>query len=290
MSHALDLIDRNDALRDFSVEVTSKDALQLAAFSSAIPKGTVVSIPYLPNETDFQRIAASRAVRLAGCVPMPHIAARRLSSATEFSSLLSGLVTEGHVNRLLIIAGDVDPPKGPFEDTAAILRSGILEHHGITHVSIAGHPEGHPAQDARRLREALLVKQQILEKASIDWAVFTQFAFASAPVLTWIDELRRAGIDVPIHVGIPGPATVKTLLKFAAVCGVSASAAVLRKYGLSITQLLSTAGPDVLVREYAEAFRNPRYGHVRLHLYPFGGLGKCADWLTSHHTVEPLGR
>ncbi|NKQ69773.1 hypothetical protein C3Y89_05150 [Rhizobium sp. UPM1132] len=284
MSQAIHLRDQSDVLDDFSVEVTTKDTAQLAAMSGAIPKGTIISIPFLSTESDADRIRAAKMVRQAGYVPLPHIAARRLGSEAMLSAMLSALVNDAQVSRLLIIAGDADPPKGPFLDTATILRSGILEQHGISNVSIAGHPEGHPVQNAAMLTSALLEKRLIMEAANIEWSIFTQFAFASESVLAWIGELRRLGIEVPIHIGIPGPASVRTLLKFAAVCGVSASTSVLKKYGLSITQLLSSAGPDALVNEYATGLSNAEYGDVRLHFYPFGGLHKTVDWLQEYRT------
>ncbi|WP_434730443.1 methylenetetrahydrofolate reductase [Rhizobium binae] len=279
MSHSIDLADQNDVLRSFTLEVTARDVHDLAVLSGGIPKGTIISVPFLSKESDHDRVAAARTVRRAGYEPMPHIAARRLNSENALSAMLSALVSEAQVSRLLIIAGDADPPKGPFRDTSTILRSGILQHHQIRHVSIAGHPEGHPVQSAPALRGALLEKCQILEEAEIECSIFTQFAFASEPVLGWIDELRRLDINCPIHVGIPGPANVKTLLKFATLCGVSASTAVLKKYGLSITQLLSTAGPDALVREYIGALQGGAYGDVRLHFYPFGGLSNTITWI-----------
>lgn len=282
--NAVNPADQSDVLCGFSLEVTTRDTSQLAELSDAVPKGTIISVPFLSTESDADRIAAARMTRQAGYEPMPHIAARRLSSEAALSAMLSDLVNEAQVSRLLILAGDADPPKGPFKDTATILRSGILEHHGIRHVSIAGHPEGHPIQSAAMLNAALLEKRQILEKADIGWSIFTQFAFTSEPVLAWIAELRRSRIEAPVHIGIPGPASVKTLLKFAAVCGVSASTAVLKKYGLSITQLLSSAGPDALVGEYAVALGYPGYGDVRLHFYPFGGLRKAITWLEHYRS------
>lgn len=290
MSHAIHVQDQNDVLDGFSLEVTTKDTAQLAAMSGAVPKGTIISIPFLSTESDADRIMAAKMVRQAGYVPLPHIAARRLGSESTLSAILSALVYEAQVSRLLLIAGDADPSKGPFSDSATILRSGILKQHGIRHVSIAGHPEGHPVQNAAMLNSALLQKRQIMEEANIEWSIFTQFAFASEPVLAWIGELRQSGIEVPIHIGIPGPASVKTLLKFAAVCGVSASTAVLRKYGLSITQLLSSAGPDALVGEYAGKLSKGEFGDVHLHLYPFGGLRKAADWLQEYRVSAAAGK
>lgn len=272
-----------DVLAQFSLEVTARDARQLVSLTKDIPAGTIVSVPFLAGERHADRIAAAKAIREAGYEPMPHIAARRLASETELANLIGSLCEHAHVTRVLVLAGDLDPPKGPYPDTATVLRSGILEGSGIKHVSVAGHPEGHPLQDDRALSAALLEKRRILEERKLEWSITTQFTFDSEPVLKWIAKLRHEGIAVPIRVGVPGAASVKTLLRFAALCGVSASTAVLRKYGLSITQLLTSAGPDRLVDEYADALVGSVYGDVHLHLYPFGGIRKSMEWIRQYH-------
>jgi methylenetetrahydrofolate reductase (NADPH) len=71
------------------------------------------------------------------------------------------------------------------------------------------------------------------------------------------------------------------LLRFAARCGVGASAAVMKKYGVSITNLLGSAGPDKLVEHFAREL-SPEHGLVRLHFYPFGGLVKMVEWINSY--------
>ncbi|MCV9999299.1 methylenetetrahydrofolate reductase [Pararhizobium sp. YC-54] len=271
-----------DVLDRFSLEVTAKDAPQLVALAAYIPARTIVSVPFLATEQHSHRIAAAKAVRDAGYEPMPHIAARQLASEAELVDLISGWSEHGRVTRVLVLAGDADPPNGPYPDSASILRSRILEQYGIRHVSVAGHPEGHPLQDSQTLDAALAQKRALLEGAGFDWSITTQFTFASEPVLNWIARLRREGVDVPIRIGIPGPASVKTLLRFATLCGVSASTAVLRKYGLSLTQLLTSTGPDRLIEDYTRAFADPAYGDVRLHLYPFGGIAKTVDWITRY--------
>ena len=53
--------------------------------------------------------------------------------------------------------------------------------------------------------------------------VVTQFCFESAPILQWIGELDNRGIDLPVIVGLAGPATPATLTKFALRCGIGNS-------------------------------------------------------------------
>ena len=76
-------------------------------------------------------------------------------------------------------------------------------------------------------------------------------------------------------------AGIKTLLRFAARCGVGSSASVMAKYGLSITNLLGSAGPDKLVDSLAKGL-GPEHGPVRLHFYTFGGLPATAEWVRGH--------
>jgi methylenetetrahydrofolate reductase (NADPH) len=93
--------------------------------------------------------------------------------------------------------------------------------------------------------------------------------------------MRSRGIDVPVRLGVPGPAGIKRLLGFAKRCGVGASASVMKKYGISLTNLIGTAGPDKLVDALDKGL-SEEHGRVRLHLYPFGALTASAQWINDY--------
>jgi len=114
----------------------------------------------------------------------------------------------------------------------------------------------------------------------------TQFGFDAEPILSWLEQLRGVGLHGLVRIGVPGPASVKTLLRFAARCGVGASAKVMSKYGASITKLLTTTGPDALVKELARGLDPARHGEVLLHFYPFGGLRRTAEWVRDFRQAE----
>jgi methylenetetrahydrofolate reductase (NADPH) len=118
--------------------------------------------------------------------------------------------------------------------------------------------------------------------------IVTQFAFDAERVLDWLATLRAEGIDCPVRIGLPGPAGIKRLLQFAARCGVGASASVMKKYGVSITNLLGSAGPDKLVETLGERL-GPEHGRVRLHFYPFGGLAVTAQWIRNFEQLHGVG-
>jgi methylenetetrahydrofolate reductase (NADPH) len=271
---------RLDPLRDFSIEITAKDHDKIGLLRGRIPEGALISITFLPGEDFDSRILAACRVREAGFTPVPHISARRLGSAAELESFLAALAAKAYVDRVFVVAGDIAEPAGPFDDALAVIRSGVLARHGIRQVGIAGYPEGHPDISAAALNRALFDKLEALDAAGQGSWIATQFSFDADPVLDWLAALRTR-TNVPARIGVAGPASIKALLRFAARCGVGVSAKVMAKYGLSLTQLLGSAGPGPLIEELAQRLEPDVHGDVRLHFYPFGGLEKTAEWISA---------
>jgi methylenetetrahydrofolate reductase (NADPH) len=265
----------------FSLEITAKDVAALREAAPLIPAETPIAITFLPGEAAADRLAAAVAVRELGYEPMPHFSARRIVSREEFESYLEAVVAEAGVRRCFIVAGDPPEPQGPYFDTSALIATGAFEGNGITAIGIGGHPEGHPNMTPEQAWAILETKVAEIERRGMAPLVVTQFGFDPDAFLTWLTELRARGIETPVRIGIPGPAGIKTLLRFAARCGVGASASVMAKYGLSITNLLGSAGPDKLVDTFA-ARLGDEHGRVRLHFYPFGGLSKTVEWIADY--------
>ena len=262
----------------YSLEMTAKDidALRLAA--PRIAPETPVAVTFLPGETMDARIAAAVEIRSLGFEPMPHLSARRITSEDELAQMVERSTAEAGVKRVFLVAGDPPVPVGPFADTMSLLRTGLFERNGIKAVGIAGHPDGHPAMDTEALWAALAEKRQEIADRGMASLIVTQFGFDADPFLAWLRELRARGIDSPVRIGVPGPAGIKTLLRYAAHCGVGASASVMAKYGVSLTRLIGAAGPDKMVDAFAKGI-GPEHGAVRLHFYPFGGLSRTVEWI-----------
>lgn len=268
----------SSVLADYSLEITAKDADALEEAAADIAPGTQVSVTFLPGEEQESRVAAARRVKQLGFVPVPHISARRLSSEAELDSFLDQLASDVGIEHAFVVAGDPANPMGPYEDALAVIRTGKLAAHGVRSVGISGYPEGHPDISSDKLWAAMTDKAAVLGEMGLGFEVMTQFAFDEEPVLAWLEQVRARGIVAPVRVGLPGPASVRTLLRFAARCGVGASAKVMLKYGTSIARLLDTTGPDRLVESFAAKLDPARHGDVRFHVYPFGGLKKAARW------------
>jgi methylenetetrahydrofolate reductase (NADPH) len=266
-------------LTDFSLEMTGKDVDDLRAAVPLLPTGTRVNVTFLGNEDLPMRLDAARAVREAGLVPVPHISARRLRSQEELETYLGALQDAGASDSVFTVGGDPATPAGPFDSALAVIRTGTLPRYGVRRVSIAGYPEGHPDIPDDVLWDALRDKAAALAEQGLEGSIITQFAFDEEPVLAWIERVRAEGIDLPIRVGVPGPAGVTRLLGFARRFGIGANAMIVRKYGFSLTSLMGSAGPDKLIAALASGFDPARHGRVQLHFYTFGGIHATSQWI-----------
>ncbi|WP_062288254.1 methylenetetrahydrofolate reductase [Demequina phytophila] len=264
-------------LEDLSLEITARDTPVLVSHAGDLAAGTRVSITHLGTEGAAERREAASAAARAELVPVPHIAARRLASASELRATLDGLRAHGAHERLFLVGGDPREAAGPYGSALDILRTGLLPEAGVAEVGITGYPEGHPAIGDDALLASLRDKAAEIADQGLAGSITTQFSFDVDAVVAWIDRVRELGIDLPIRVGIPGPAGVRRLVAFARRCGVSTSAGIARKYGFSLASLVGTAGPDRFVAELASRLAD-RHGEVRLHLFTFGTLDAAIAW------------
>jgi methylenetetrahydrofolate reductase (NADPH) len=109
--------------------------------------------------------------------------------------------------------------------------------------------------------------------------VITQFCFEAAPIVSWVQNFRARRADVPVRIGLAGPAGLATLMKFALRCGIGNSIKALSLRGPAIARLLTEAGPDRVIRDLAHsATGRPELAIAGLHFFPFGGFARTAEW------------
>lgn len=267
-------------MQGFSVETTPGSAAKVENFGALLPAGTTVNVTQLPGTDLADTIAVAKRLRDEGMEPVPHIAARSLRDEDELARYLDGLVSAAGVTEVLVIGGGVDKPVGSFSETMDVLRSGRLEGAGISKVGVAGHPEGSPDIPEAAVAEALAAKNAWARETGIETYIETQFCFDAGAILKWEKTIRAAGNELPIHIGVPGLATLKTLLKFAQVSGIGPSMRVLTRQTRNIARLLTVQAPDRLLVGLAEGLAaDPDCRIAHLHFYPFGGLAKTVAWI-----------
>ena len=269
-----------------SVEVSSHGH-QLAELRERFAPGTEVTITFLPGDNVRSNAETAAALRRAGFEPVPHIAAREIASREALDDFLASLRGEADVRRVLLIAGDVAGARGPFKSSRDLAATGLLEAHGISRVSIAGHPEGHPFLDEAASFRSLQAWCDWGHAAGIRSDAVTQFCFEAGPILQFLAELRARQIALPVIIGLAGPATPATLTKFALRCGIGNSMRALRGQIGRFGRLLVDAGPDEVMRGLEAAPSAATGAIAGFHLFPFGGLRKSANWLRDFPAATP---
>ncbi|MDP2620142.1 MAG: methylenetetrahydrofolate reductase [Hyphomicrobiales bacterium] len=264
-----------------SVEVPARQRDGVHELRELFDPGTDVYISFPPSADYRDALATAVALARTGFNPVPHLPARSFARPTELVDFIARLAGDAGVRQALVIGGDVDPPRGPFAAAIDLLKSGQLQHHGIGRVGLAGHPEGHPVVARAVLEDALLAKIAFAAESGLETYLVTQFCFEGEPILAWLASLSRLGIAVPIRIGVAGPATATTLLRYALRCGVGDSLRAIQTRTKTIGRLISEAGPEEVLRELAAGLtERPDARVVGLHFFPFGGLGKTSDWIS----------
>ncbi|WP_051390295.1 methylenetetrahydrofolate reductase [Bradyrhizobium sp. Ec3.3] len=267
-----------------SVEISSRGH-QLDELHEHFSPDIDVSITFLPGDHYQHNVETAAALRRAGFNPVPHIAAREITSREALDDFFRRLRGEADVHRILLIAGDLAIAKGPFKSSRDVAASGLIEAHGFSRVSVAGHPEGHPYLDTAQTMKSLAASRDWGRERQVAVDIVTQFCFEVAPILNWLGELRIAAIDLPVVIGFAGPASPATLMKFALRCGVGNSIRAVRNKIGRYGRLLTETGPDEVVRGLEAAPKSATSQIIGFHLFPFGGLRKSARWLNEHASV-----
>lgn len=261
--------------RECSIEMNVQDARDLEASREFLPPGKKVYVSHLPKQTWQQTLDACRQVSAAGFDPVPHIPVRLVENERTLDSFLAS----ARVQEVLLIAGDYPQANGPYTTVADVLRTGKLGQHGLSRVSLAGHPEGHPKVPLTEIRRAEREKAQLALSLGLETTLLTQFFFEAHPFLDWASQLRADVGGVHIVGGLSGPASIATLFRYAVRCGVGPSIRALGARPTSLVKLIGDHGPEHVMRDLAHANVTRPGFFDGVHFFCFGGFLRTCDWL-----------
>jgi len=288
---ALDVSAANavDLVAAGSIEMGAHRPQDASAIAALLPAGTPVYVNHLPRHSLADSLASLAAVRAAGLEPVPHLAARRIRSRTELESFLQRAVREAGVQKALILGGDEPAALGPYADGAALIRAGLLKESGLREIGLPGYPEGHPRIPQVALEQAFGEKLALAAGHGLGAYVVTQFCFAPARILEYCSALSRSAPGVPVYVGLAGPTSPGSLLRFAQRCGVSASLRALQAQGLNAVRLVTHTDPGEQLMPLARYCASHTAGCnvVGVHLFSFGGVTAAAAWM--NRTIATRG-
>ncbi|WP_163849502.1 methylenetetrahydrofolate reductase [Pseudooceanicola aestuarii] len=271
----------------YSIEVMPRTAAKVEDFRTLLPRGTRVYIAHIDGTPIDDMIATARRIAEQGFEVMPHFPARSIPNAATLGDWIARYQGEAGVDQALLLAGGIAEPAGDFHSSMQMIETGLFDRAGFRRLHVAGHPEGNrdidPDGGDALVMEALHWKQAMANRSDAQMAIATQFAFDAAPVLDWATRLRAEGIDLPIHLGIAGPAKLQTLIRFAIACGVGPSLKVLQKRAMDVTKLLLPYDPTEVLDDLAAAGAvGPGQLFEQLHMFPLGGIAATARYAIEH--------
>lgn len=276
-----------DFLTGASIEVMPRTAAKIEDFSAILPAGTRVYIAHIDGTPIEDMVATAKRIAAEGFPVMPHFPARIIADETVLADWIARYQGEAGVDQALLLAGGVSEPVGTLDNSMQLLETGAFDQAGFTRLHVAGHPEGNrdidPDGSDRSVMDALRWKQQFSERTDAEMAIATQFCFEAEPVIAWANGITEAGIDLPVHIGVAGPARLQTLIKFAIACGVGPSLRVLQRRARDVTKLVMPFEPTEFVSDLARhKAANPDFAIKTVHLFPLGGIKTTATWLDEH--------
>ena len=263
-----------------SIEITAADGRLPAALAGRLPAGSTLYVAHTPNAKLADVAEVACAAELAGFRGCPHIVARRIATRAELEMSLARL-RSGGVSRALLVAGDQTPPAGEYASTLEILESGALAAAGITSIGVAGHPEGNPGIPQDAIWDALARKQAYAAKTGTRVHIVSQFGFDPSALAGWDRELAARGITLPVHAGVAGPASLRSLAKFAMMCGIGASLGALLSNPAALGSLRALVKTvDEIFPALVRLLDGPPGQRIeRPHFFAFGGVMKTVEWL-----------
>jgi len=271
-------------LNGYSIEVTPNAAAKIENFAEVLPVNTRIYIAHIEGTPFDEMLTTAKKITNEGFIPMPHFPARIIEDKDMLESWLSQYSGEANVQEALLIAGGSKEPAGVYDSSIQIIETELFDKYSFKRLHVAGHPEGNKDIDKdsshTNVNKALSWKNEYAKRTDAQIAIATQFCFDSEAIIQWANSLIDMNIDLPVHIGIAGPAKLQTLIRYSIECGVGASMKVLQKRAKDLTKLLLPYEPTSVISELAEyKLQNPDFNIEQVHFFPLGGTKTTANWV-----------
>jgi methylenetetrahydrofolate reductase (NADPH) len=265
--------------REALARLLTAPTFELVPLKSAIdqadhlPQGATVSVTASPAKGIEATVALCEALQGRGFRAVPHLSARMVRDRVHLRDLVERLEGAG-VRRAFVVGGDEKEP-GDYPDGLSLLREMAEIGHPLGEIGIPCYPQGHAFIADRPLLEALRAKAEFASYMT------TQLCFDPGAIATWIAARRAEGLQLPVHVGVPGVAEPHRLLAITARIGVADTHRFLSKNIRFVARLMRSGGfyrPDALLEGIAPHAADSAAGIVDIHLYTFNAVDATEKW------------
>lgn len=262
---------------DFSIELAPEMVTKFQPDENVLPQGSKVFLPHINGKDPRLQIDGARDLLSMGYTPIVHMGARNFDKLGDYVKLLHAH-SENGVTHGLFLGGDRLKHTGPYFQALDLLRHEALADTGFTHAFISGYPEGHPDIDFATLERARAEKLEMCEARGLTPEIVTQFAFDGEKMTDWANNIALDAGGVPVRLGLAGVTSLPKLIKFAVMCGVGPSIAVLKKNASGLMNVMSERDPGEIIQKVEAGYRGAT--PLNLHFFPFGGWQKTLDWIS----------
>jgi methylenetetrahydrofolate reductase (NADH) len=246
-----------------------------------VPKEVRLTVTASPAKG--QDATVDLTVKLAGhgYSVAPHLSAQQVRDRAHLADLVARC-REAGITDVFVVGGDPTDTPTEFRHALDLLHALHELDSGFTDIGIGGHPEGHPSVPDEVLFQALK------DKCALATHIKTQIVFDPGVILKWSRELRRRGIDLPVHVGVPGAVHRQKLLRISGSLGVGASASFLKKQQNLLWRFFLPGGynPAKIIKGLAPHLGKPDNTLEGFHIFTFNDLQSTEAWRTK--TLESL--
>jgi methylenetetrahydrofolate reductase (NADPH) len=244
-----------------------------------LPAGATVSVTASPAKGIEATVGLCEQLQALGFRAVPHVSARMVRDRAHLVDVIEWLEGAG-VDRAFVVGGDAKEP-GDFPDGLSLLREMHEIGHPLGEIGIPCYPQGHAFIADGPLLDALRAK------AAFASYMTTQLCFDPGAIATWIAARRADGLELPVHVGVPGVAEPHRLLAISARIGVADTHRFLSKNIRFVARLMRSGGfyrPDGLLEGIAPHAADPAARIVDIHLYTFNAVDVTERWRTEYLT------
>jgi methylenetetrahydrofolate reductase (NADPH) len=244
-----------------------------AAVLQHVPRELTVTITSSPSRGLDATLVLAERLAAHGYRVVPHLAARLIADRAQLKALLARLDALG-LREVFAVAGDLPRAIGPFPGAAALLSAMAEVGHGLEQIGITGYPESHAfISDDTTI-------QAMFDKAPFATYIVSQISFDADVIGTWIRRVRDRGVELPIHIGMPGPIDPVRLLRLSGRIGLGESARFLRRHRSWVGRLTLPRPyrPSALLERLAPHLARPDNRVAGLHLFTFNELSQVEAW------------
>lgn len=235
-----------------------------------LPDDASITVTASPTKGLAATLGLTSTLAAAGHHVIPHLSARLFTDRDHVADVIAQLDDLG-VDEYFVPAGDAPEPTGPYEGAADLLPD--IRELGFTgRIGITGYPESHAFIDDATTISAMAAK------APHATHIVSQICYDPATTASWVDAVRDRGVDLPIHVGLPGVVPFRRLLKISSRVGLGDSMRFLTKQHGVARRLLTGYQPDHLVEGLADTVADETLDVAGWHLFTFNAVEDTVSW------------